>query len=405
MADAGAATAEALSGLDLGARVEPGRTVAVAVGSRGIARLAEVVRTTVAHLAGLGLAPFIVPAMGSHGGGTAEGQAAVLAGYGITEAAVGCPVRSSMDVVEVATSPLGLPVHLDRLAVEADHVVVVNRVKPHTLFTGDIESGLAKMLLVGLGKREGAATYHRATVDVGWPAIVADVVPRVLERVSVLAGVALVENAQDDLAHVEAVPGDQILAREPALLARARALVPRLPFDDVDVVLVDQIGKDRSGTGWDPATLGRKGSVHQPDPAQRPRVRTVVVRGLTEGTAGNALGLGLAELCRTRVVDEMDRDATWLNALTSGNVAAAMVPIHLATDRQLLEACRARTGLRGLADARIVWIRSTLELGVVAASAPLLDEATRRDDLTVLAGPVPLPLDADGNLPDLLPDP
>lgn len=408
--DPAARTDDALTALDLGARTEPGQTVAVAVGSRGIANLATIVAATVAHLKGLGLEPFVVPAMGSHGGATADGQTAVLAGYGVTAAAIGCPVRAQMDTVELfATEPVAgqgsFAVHFDALAAAADHVVIVNRIKPHTGFEGSVESGLAKMLLVGLGKRTGAETYHRAIFDHAWTRIVEAVTPEVLSRVSVLAGLAIVENALDETARIEAVAGADFLAREPALLDEARELLPRLPFDDFDIVLVDRIGKDISGTGWDTNTLGRKGSLHHADPDRRPRVRTIVVRGLTSGTHGNAMGVGLAELCRSRVLEQMDRNATWTNALTSGNLPAAMAPIHFDTDRQLLDACATRSGLRDLNEARLCWIRDTLDLDVVACSAALLDEATRRTDLTVLGEPTPLPLDDAGNLPDLLPHP
>ena len=308
-----------------------------------------------------------------------------------------------MDVVELGRSELGFPIWFDALAAAADHVVVINRVKPHTHFEGEVESGLAKMLLVGLGKEAGASTYHRASYDHEWPRILATVAPTVLADVSLLAGVALVENAADETERIDALAGDELLRREPALLAEAREHLPRLPFDDVDILLIDQIGKDISGAGWDTNTLGRKGSMHEVDPKQRPRVRTIAVRGLTPGTKGNAMGLGLAELCRTRVLEEMDREATWVNALASGDLPAAMVPMHYDTDLEVLAACSTRSGLRDLPAARLCWIRNTLDLGVLACSTAFLDEARQRSDLTVLSEPVPLPVDAAGNLPDLLP--
>ena len=400
-----ARTRERLAALELERQVEAGQSVAVAVGSRGIADLAEVVRATVGHLHDLGLHPFVVPAMGSHGGATARGQVEVLAGYGVTEAGVGCPIRTGMEVVELARSDLGFPVWFDRSAAEADHVVLVNRVKPHTLFEGKVESGLLKMLLIGLGKREGASTYHRAVFDHDWSTIVERVAPLVLSRVGVLAGVAIVENAADQTARIEALAADAIGAEEPLLLAEARSMLPRLPFDDLDIVLIDEIGKDISGTGFDTNVVGRKGSVHEADPGQAPRVRTIVVRSLTPGTHGNGLGVGLAELCRTRVLEQMDTEATWVNALTCGDIPAGMAPIHRATDRELLDACSTRSGLRDLDGARLCWIRHTLDLGVLAASAPLLDAARANPQVQVLTEPRPLPFDLAGNLPDRLPDP
>lgn len=400
--DVSAVVRHALGGIDL-PQIRPGQSVAVAVGSRGIADHVSVVAATVAELRARGLDPFVVAAMGSHGGGTADGQRAILARSGIEEDTVGCPVRTGTDVVELGVASAGFPILFDADAAGADHVVVVNRIKPHTMFTGPIESGLAKMLLIGLGNPAGAAQYHRAIVDHTWAAILTDVVPRILARTSVLAGVAVIENAADRTAHIAAVPGTAILDREPELLDRARALLPRLPVDELDVVLIDRIGKDISGTGWDPTVLGRKGSLHRADPAQTPRVTTIAVRSLSDATAGNAVGLGLAELCRTQAVDAMDPASTWQNALTSGNFPAAMVPMHFPTDRELLAACAARTGLRSGADVRLAWIRDTLDLDVVAVSASLAPELADRSDLDVLGRPVPLPLDADGNLPDVLP--
>lgn len=405
VADPAARTTEALAGLALDDRVRAGQSVAVGVGSRGIANLASIVRATVDHLKGLGLEPFIVPAMGSHGGGDVPGQTAVLDGYGVTEAAMGCPVRAQMETIELGTTPLGFPIHFDRLAAGADHVVIVNRIKPHTMFTGDVESGLAKMLLIGLGKQPGAETYHRAILDHEWPTIVSTVAPAILSKVSILAGVAIVENADDETARIEAIAGERITADEPALLTQAKELMPRLPFPDLDILLIDEIGKNISGGGFDPNVVGRKDSLHEPDREQHARVRAIVVRGLTEATHGNALGIGFAELCRSRVVEQMDREKTWLNAVTASDLPAAMIPIHHDTDRALLDAAETRTGLRGLPHARLCWIRNTLDLGVVACSTAFLDEARDRDDLTVLTAPTPMPFDEAGNLPDLLPHP
>lgn len=403
VADRTVATTRQLEHLGLSDRVEAGQTVAVAVGSRGITGLAEVVRATVAHLRHLGLDPFVVPAMGSHGGATAAGQTAVLAGYDITEGNVDAPIRSQMDVVDLGR-PLDFPVYFDRLAAAADHVVIVNRIKPHTMFDGAVESGLAKMLMIGLGKGEGAGLYHGAEWDHGWMPIVDAVVPHLLDRVSLLAAVAIVENQHDETASIEAVAAHDLLDAEARLLKEAKQLLPRLPFADLDVCLIDEIGKNISGSGFDVNVLGRKGSFHEPRADLTPRVRTIIVRGLSAGTHGNAHGVGLAELCRTRVLDQMDQEATWVNAMTSGDLPAGMAPINFDTDRQLLDAAAVRNGLRSRVGARVLWIRNTLDLDTCAASVALLDEATAREDLEVRSDPVALPLDARGNLPDLLPE-
>ncbi len=400
--DRATTTAAELARLDLGTRVEPGQHVAIAVGSRGITGLDEVVRATVAHLRSLGAEPFVVPAMGSHGGATPDGQTDVLAGYGITADLVGAPVRSQMGVVDLGR-PLDFPVFFDRLAAEADHVVIVNRIKPHTMFEGSVESGLAKMLMIGLGKGEGAGTYHAAEWDHGWMPIVEAVVPHILDRVNLLAAVAIVENHHDETAAVEAVDPADLLAAEARLLKQASGLLPRLPFADSDVCLIDEIGKDLSGSGFDVNVVGRKGSFHEPRADLHPRIRTIIVRGLSPGTHGNAHGVGLAELCRTRVLEQMDRDATWVNAMTSGDLAAGMAPVNFETDRQLLDAAQVRNGLRSRSEMRLIWIRNTLDVDRCVASVAHLDEARSRQDLEVLSEPLALPLDPRGNLPDQLP--
>ncbi|MBN2024850.1 MAG: DUF2088 domain-containing protein [Pirellulales bacterium] len=399
-----------LSRLNLAERVRPGQSVAVAVGSRGIAALGTIVRATVAHLARLGGKPFLTPAMGSHGGATAEGQRRVLESLGVDEATAGCPIRSSMDVVNLGLASEGFPVFFDRHAFEADHVVIVNRVKPHTMFSGPVESGLLKMLLVGLGKHEGARVYHSATRRIGFGRVVASAAEVIRRKTRLLAGLAIVENARERTARIEALLPDEIAAREPALLEMARRWMARLPFKDVDVLLVDRIGKDVSGTGMDANVIGRKSNDHEAAEGETPRVRRIAVRGLTPATAGNALGIGMAEFCRSRVLEQMDREVTRRNVLASGHVAAAMSPLDYKTDRQMLAAaieslgecadpCAADAGAISVGP-RILWIADTLALEELECSAAFLDEARRREDLEALCEPRPLPFDSAGNLPD-----
>ena len=325
--------------LDLGKKVRPGQSVAITAGSRGIANSAAIVRAIVEHLKGLGLKPFIVPAMGSHAGGTAAGQRQLIEGYGITEAYVGCPIRSSVETVVVAragdcpnfrlsengTVPFAppfapvtdFPIHFDRLAFEADHVVVFNRVKPHTGFAGPIESGLLKMLTIGLGKPEGASVYHRASLDFGFNRIVRGAAAEVVARCHILAGLAVVENAYDQIARVEAVPPEQFEARETELLVLAKRWLPRLPFSQVDVLLIDRIGKEISGTGLDPNVVGRKFNDHKAVEDEFPKVKRIALRGLTAQSHGNALGFGIADFCRSQLLDQIDVAVTRLNGLTS----------------------------------------------------------------------------------------
>ncbi len=396
-----AGTVEAeLAKLELRARIRPGQSVAISAGSRGIANIRIIIKAVVDHLRGLGAAPFLVPAMGSHAGGTAEGQQRLLEQYGITAAFCGCPIRSSMETVVVCHAREGFPVHFDRLAYEADHVVVCGRVKPHTSFSADVESGLMKMLLIGLGKHRGAQIYHRAMMDHGFARIVRSVAPEVLARCHIAAGVAVVENAYDETALIKGVRPEDFEASDRELLVLARRWQPRLPFDRVDLLLIDQLGKDISGAGMDTNVVGRKFGVHAPGPDERPEVRYIAIRGLTLHTSGNATGLGLAEFCRSRVLAQRDDAITRLNCCTGGHVAAAMTPLDYETDREILDAALPLMGLTEPADAKLVWIRDTLRLDEVVCSAAYLDEARARADLTILSPLQPLPLDAAGNLPD-----
>lgn len=389
-----------LQRLQLERRVQRGQRVAITAGSRGIAHMAEILRTLVEYFRGLGAEPFVVPAMGSHGGGTAEGQRQVLAAYGITESSVGCPILAGMETVVVCRSAEGFPVHFDRHAYQADHVMVVNRIKPHTRFTGDIESGLMKMLLIGLGKCEGARVYHRAIMDYSFGQIIRSVAREVVARCRILAGLALVENAYEQTAWIEGVRPEDFESREPQLLALARQWMARLPFDRVDVLLVDRIGKDISGTGLDTNVVGRKFNDHHAVEGEWPRVKLIGLRGLTAKTHGNAVGLGIAEFCKTRLLREMDLPATRLNALVAGHISAAMLPLDYETDAEMLNHMLAATGLAEPPQARLLWIRDTLHLDEVECAAAYWDEAQSRKDLEVLTPLRPLPLDEQGNLPD-----
>jgi hypothetical protein len=291
-----------LGRLPLADRVAPGQSVAITAGSRGITGMARILRTAVEHLRALGAEPFIVPAMGSHGGGTAEGQRGVLEAYGITEAFVGCPIRSSLETVIVCDTPEGFAVHFDRLAYEADHVLVVNRVKPHTRFVGPIESGLMKMLLIGLGKCAGANVYHRAIEDYSFERIIHRVAGEVFRQCHILAGLAIVENAYDQTALIEAVVPEEFEVREKALLELARKWMPRLPFDEVDLLLVDRIGKNISGTGMDTNVIGRKFDDHKAAPGERTGHRRVlqIRRTPRDGRGGDPIERLDRRSCRRR---------------------------------------------------------------------------------------------------------
>jgi len=390
-----------LAALNLGEKVRPGHSVAITAGSRGIANIAEIIRAIVDHFKHLGAQPFIVPAMGSHGGGTAEGQRQILESYRITEQQVGCPIRSSVETLEVCRSDHGFPVHFDRFAFQADHVLVLNRVKPHSGFHGPIESGLMKMLLIGLGNCEGAKIYHRAILDYSFEHIVHDVAEKVINACPILAGVAIVENAYDHTAQIIAVKPHDFEAREKELLVLAKKLMPRLPFDVADVLVIDRMGKDISGVGVDPNVVGRKFNDHKAVDGESPKVRRICLRGLTPASHGNATGMGMAEFCKSEFLRQADPAATRFNCLVSGHVSAAMPPLDYETDRDMLHAALGTIGLVEPSNAKLIWIADTLHLDELECSAAYLDEAQHRKDLEILTKPRDLPFDAAGNLPNL----
>ena len=389
-----------LSALKLDQKIRPGQSVAITAGSRGIANIKVVLRSAVDFFKSIHAEPFIVPAMGSHGGGTVEGQLGILAGYGITEEYCGCPIRATMETVVVCNAGEGFPVHFDRFAYEADHVLVCGRVKPHTNFVGDIESGLMKMMLIGLGKHNGAKIYHRAIHDHSFGQIVRSVAREVSAKCRIVAGLAIVENGYDQTAKIEAVGVHELETREKELLKLSKQLMPKLPFYVADILMIDEIGKNISGTGMDTNIVGRKFGAHKAADHETPKIRHILIRGLTEATHGNATGLGLAEFCLGRVVRQRDAEITKINCLTGGHALGAMTPVNFETDFELLQAATSVIGLRPVEDARILWIQNTLELAEVECSMDYFDEAQQRDDLEIIETPRPLPWDQEGMLQD-----
>ncbi|RKY00332.1 hypothetical protein DRP77_11640 [Candidatus Poribacteria bacterium] len=377
--------------------VKPGERIALTAGSRGIARIDVIMRALVDELKKLGAEPFIVPAMGSHGGATAEGQRRVIERYGITEERVGAPIISSMEVVQVGELSDGSPVYMDRHAAEADGVVVVNRIKPHTDFVGRIGSGLMKMITIGLGKKEGATLCHKLFFKYGFENVIRWVAREVLKTGKIKFGLAIVENAYKEVARIEAVLPEELERREEELFAEAKKLAGKLPFDELDVLIVDKLGKDISGTGMDTNVIGRMMQNFEPEP-ERPFILRIVVLDLTEKTEGNAVGIGLADFTTARLVRKMDRKATYTNSLTSLGPQKSRIPLYFDTDREAIEAAFATVGIREPEECRAVHIKSTLHLEYVEISEPLLDEARGRDDLEILSDPEPLRFDEEGNL-------
>jgi hypothetical protein len=396
VADVPAAVAEAIRGSRIATRVRPGGSVAVTVGSRGIAGIDRIARAAVEALKALGFAPFLVAAMGSHGGGTAEGQRALLAESGVTEGAMGCPIRSETDTVVLGTNGFGLPIHFDRNAFRADGIVLLNRVKPHTSFTGRYESGLLKMLTIGLGKRQGAAQVHK----LGLPGLV-KMLPEVgaflLEKAPVALGVALLENAHERTARVVAVEPEELLEVEPRLLDEARALLGRLPFDQVDVLVVGELGKNYSGTGMDPNVIGRQRVETMPD-LPRPVVTRLAVLDLSDETRGNAVGIGLADLTTERLVSRIDHEPMRVNSLTSNFLTRARVPLALPTDRDVIAACLDTCWRTERAEARMALIPNTLELATFWVTPPLAGEVEAHPSLAFETDFRPIPFDPGGVL-------
>ncbi len=376
-----------------------GDTVAVGAGSRGIAKIDVIVGATVRWLQDLGARPFVFPAMGSHGGGTPEGQLSVLEHYGITEATMGCPVRATMDVVQVGEA-LGMPVWLDRYAAEADWIGLVNRVKPHTDFKGSIESGLFKMMTIGLGKWKGAVQYHRANVTHGYEHVITAVGHEMLARARIGFGLGVAENGYDETARIEAFTAATLEDGERRLLKEAREWMARLPFPAFDVLIVEEMGKNISGSGMDTNVIGRPSNPHEPFPAD-PKILWIVVLDLTEESYGNATGIGNADFTTRRLVDKIDMKPTLINCITACTPNGAKVPATYETDREAIETALNCIGLTPQEQARVVRIKNTLHIGEIEVSEALLAEVRKRPDLTTIGDPVPLAFDGSGRLASL----
>ncbi|WP_336328987.1 DUF362 domain-containing protein [Haloarcula sp. CGMCC 1.2071] len=374
--------------------LEPGATVAVAVGSRGIHRIDDIAEAVVEAIRDRGFEPVVVPAMGSHGGATPEGQREVLESLGITESRLDAPIDARMETDQVDTVTVGdteFPVHVSAAAREADAVVVVNRVKPHTNYSGRIESGLTKMTVVGLGKQRGANAFHSTAIKEGYVETLETALPVVEAALPLVGGVALVENFHEETAHVEAIPADSFTDREPALLEQAYDEMATLPVDDIDLLVIDELGKDVSGAGMDTNVIGRYRVLNALDPDE-PAIKLLYARGLTEATKGNGNGIGLADITRQAAVDQLDLQKTYANALTSGSTAKAKLPLVAPDDEFAIRTALSALGGYDPDTARIVWIQTTQDLSELHVSEPLVEdlptaaEVTGRESLTFTDG-------------------
>lgn len=351
------------------ARMKEDSSAAVLVGSRGITDIDLIAKTVIETLKEAGVRPFIVPAMGSHGGGTSEGQEEVLRGYGITEDTMGVPINSSMETEIIGETADGLEVHFSKPALQADYVIPVGRVKPHTDFSGKVESGLCKMLAIGGGKHNGCSRIHRE----GFPALehtVPDVAEVIIGKVTIPFGLAIIENAFEKTHTVEAVPGKEIMIREPELLKLAKSLMPRIKFDDIDVLIIERIGKDISGTGMDTNIIARDS--FGPLPRAVPRIQRIIIEDLTEGAHGNAIGFGMADFILRSALDKIDFNATYTNGIASGNTNGMKIPVIADTEEEAIRAALQTCIGIDINNPRIVKIKDTLHLSEIEVSENML---------------------------------
>ncbi len=385
--------------LELASNVKPGQTVAVACSSRGITKYSAIVAAVVASLKAQQLKPFIIPAMGSHGAATAEGQERVLAHLGITAASVGAPVRSSLDVVQIGEIDQGIPVFLDKLASEADHIVLINRIKKHTEFEHEFESGLLKMMAIGLGKQAGAAMYHQAMLTYGYADVILAIARRVMERANILLGVGIVENGYGRTARIGVSARNEIEKQEIALLKLAKSLSPALPFEEADVIVIDEMGKDISGTGFDTKVVGRIGlPLVTPDP-ESPNIKRIVVCDLTEASEGNAVGVGVADIITRRLFDKIDQTALDMNTITGVCPESGKIPLTLNSDQEALDIAIRCVGLIPTDKLKIMRIKNTSCLSEVDVSEGYAKELKERGDMEIIRDWYDMEFDGDGSLP------
>ncbi len=373
-----------------------GKKIAITIGSRGITNQTEIAKALIDELKGQGAEPFIFPAMGSHGGGTEEGQRKIVEDYGITEESMGVPIISSLETKEIGKTELGIPVYFNIPAYEADGVIILNRVKPHTDFSGKVESGLQKMMVVGIGKIKGAQNLHNNTTSYPFDELIPATAKMVIETGKILGGLALIENAYHETAEIVFVPAQDIPEKEPELLNRAKNYMPSLPVESADVLVLDFIGKDISGVGMDPNIIGRRYRINT-HWQEKPDITRIVLMDLSPKTKGNAVGIGLADFCTQRAVDKVDKKSTYLNAITSLNTVCSNLPLHFDDDRELLQHTFNSLGnlKNGL---RMLHIRDTLNLTRIEASEALLGDLMSHPNVTTISEPHQLAFDENGHV-------
>lgn len=375
-------------------RIRAGMRVAITCGSRGVANIAIITRAIVDFVKSCGGEPFVFPAMGSHGGATAEGQLEILCGYGVTEEFLGCPILSSMEVVQVGETEEGMPVFVDQYAYEADGVILCGRVKAHTAFRGPYESGILKMAVIGMGKQHGAEHVHQdGFSDLG--RLLPMIARVIFDKVNILGAVAVAENAFDQTCILEGLLKEEIFEKEPDILRRSKERLGKIFFNDIDVLVVDRLGKDISGDGMDPNITGRYAV---PDMQSDKKIQHIAVLDLTEETHGNCNGLGLADVTTRRVVEKIDVDCTYPNVVTSTVLCTPKIPLFTHTDRACIQIALKTCNYIDRANPRIVHIRDTMRLEEIEISEGMLEEARANPMIEILDEPREWPFDAEGNL-------
>jgi len=397
ISDIPAMVSQELNKIDLQHNISPGQTIAITVGSRGIADIDKVICAIVKYIKSVGATPFIFPAMGSHGGATANGQKQVLENIGVSESFMGCSIQSGMEVDKIGQTNDGVPVFADRHALAADHLIVVNRVKPHTKFEGTIESGLMKMMAIGVGKHKGAISCHQASIRLGMEHIIKTVGEVVLDELPVLCGIGLVENGYDQLAIIHTFLPENFVEEEQKLLIEARKKMARLPFDKIDLLIVDELGKNISGTGMDPNVTGVNKDILGSF-CTKPDTRRLFVRDLTVETQGNALGIGLADFTTTRLVKKIDRQKTYINCLTGISPEKGAIPMYFDSDKECIDAAVRCLGIESIKDLRIVHIRNTLSLESFNVSKAYLEEIKNNDHIEIIKSWSSIEFDESGNM-------
>lgn len=375
-------------------KIEKGQKVAITVGSRGIANIPLITKEIVNHVRMAGGEPFIVPTMGSHGGASAEGQVKMLKGLGITEESVGAPIYSSMEVVKIGETSNGLPVYMDKIANDADAIVVVNRIKSHVAFTGDYESGLMKMIAIGLGKQQGASICHDLFAEMSEN--IRRIAKVVIERKNIVFGVGIIENAYDETYKIIAMPKEEIEQEEPKLLLEAKSKMAKIYFNEFDVLVVDEMGKNITGSGIDTNVIGR---YHTPYGSGGPNITKMVALDLTEQSQGNANGMGIVDFISKRFYDKIRLDQTYPNAITSTISQSVKIPMTLENDKLAIASAIKTCNTFDKSKVRLVRIKNTLKLDIIYISESLLEEASANPNLEIIGNPEFFDFNSEGNLP------